>query len=323
MALAAIALGWSAPTSSAHPVTSASPVGSASRDSPVAQLPRQVDEQPEQLSAADAVILGLVEGITEYLPISSTGHLVVTERLLDLGTTEPSKAAIDSYTVIIQFGAILAVLLLYRKRVADVLLGIVGRSETGRRLLVALLVAFVPFGIVGFLFNEKVDEHLLEPVPIAIAWIVGGLAILLLIDRLRRNATVGTALDEITVRQAAIIGIVQVLALWPGVSRSLVTIVAALLVGLRLVAAVEFSFLLGLVTLGSASIFSAARDGSAVVDAYGLAMPALGVAVAALSAAAAVASLVAYLNRRDLKVFGWYRLAVGVATLALVATNVI
>ena len=269
------------------------------------------------------MILGLVEGITEYLPVSSTGHLVVTGELLDLGTTDASKKAIDSYTVIIQFGAILAVLIIYRKRVADVLLGVVGRSETGRRMLIALLVAFLPFGIIGLLFNESVDEHLLKPAPIAVAWLVGGLVILFLIDRLRQNATIGTALEEISVRQAAIIGIVQVLALWPGVSRSLVTIIAALLVGLRLVAAVEFSFLLGLVTLSSASIFSAVKDGPAVVDAYGLAMPALGVVVAAVAAAAAVTSLVAYLNRRDLKVFGWYRLAIGIATFALIGANVI
>ena len=309
----AIVLFGSAPAAS----SAASPASSGGA------VPRQVEEEPEQLSALDAVILGLVEGITEYLPVSSTGHLVVTGELLDLGTTDASKAAIDSYTVIIQFGAILAVLILYRKRVADVLLGVVGRSDSGRRLLIALLVAFLPFGIIGLLFNESVDEHLLKPAPIAVAWIVGGLVILFLIDRLRRDATIGTALEEISVRQAAIIGIVQVLALWPGVSRSLVTIIAALLVGLRLVAAVEFSFLLGLVTLSSASIFSAVRDGPAVVDAYGLAMPALGIVVAAVSAAAAVTSLVAYLNRRDLKVFGWYRLAIGIATFALIGANVL
>jgi len=203
---------------SAPAASSAAPPAAPPAAAPAA-VTQQVDDEPEHLSALDAVILGLVEGITEYLPVSSTGHLVVTGELLDLGTTEASKEAIDSYTVIIQFGAILAVLIIYRKRVADVLLGVVGRSESGRRMLIALLVAFLPFGIIGLLFNESVDEHLLKPVPIAIAWLVGGLVILFLLDRLRQNATIGTALEEISVRQAAIIGIVQVFALWPGVSR--------------------------------------------------------------------------------------------------------
>jgi undecaprenyl-diphosphatase len=185
------------------------------------------------------------------------------------------------------------------------------------------VVAFLPAAAVGLAGNAFIDDHLLEPVPIAAAWIVGGLAILLFIGRLRRDASEGTRLDEIVVRQAWIIGAMQVLALWPGVSRSLVTIVGALIAGLRLVDAVEFSFLLGLVTLSAASFFSAAKDGAAVVDAFGYAMPLLGIVVAGASAAVAVTSLVAYLGRRDLKVFGWYRLAAGALTLALVAANVI
>ena len=275
------------------------------------------------LSVLDAVILGVVEGITEYLPVSSTGHLVVTERLLDLGTDPSTKDAIDAYTVIIQFGAILAVLILYRERIAEILRGLVGRSEGGRRLLVALAVAFLPAAVVGLIGNAFVDEHLLEPVPVAIAWIVGGVAILLFIDRFQRGATEGTRIDEIVLRQAWIIGAMQVLALWPGVSRSLVTIVGALLAGLRMIDAVEFSFLLGLITLTAASFYSAAKDGQTVVDTFGIAMPLLGIVVAGLSAALAVRWLVGYLQRRGLGLFGWYRIVVGAATLVLVASGVI
>lgn len=300
-----------------------------SGDQPTTPSPARQDtsstspETTETLTAADAIILGLVEGITEYLPVSSTGHLIVTERLLGLGETEEAKDAIDSYTVIIQFGAILAVLFLYWPRIVQLSRGIVGRSETGGRLFRALVIAFIPAPIVGVVGNALIDEHLLKPIPVAIAWIAGGIGILVFMDQLRRDAHTGTALEDVTIRQAWIIGAMQVLALWPGMSRSLVTIVGALIAGMTLAAAVEFSFLLGLATLSAASLFFAVKDGSDVVDTYGWAMPLLGIAVAGLSAALAVRWLVAYLNKRDLKIFGWYRIVIGVATIVLVATEVI
>ena len=297
--------------------------GSAATANLVAQEPTDAAAPTETLSAADAIILGLVEGITEYLPVSSTGHLVVTERLLGIGETDEARDAIDSYTVIIQFGAIIAVVFLYWPRIVQLLRGIVGRSEPGRRLFHALVVAFIPAPIVGFVGSALIDEHLLKPIPIAAAWIVGGIGILVFVDRLRRDSHTGTLLEDVTIRQAVLIGGMQVLALWPGMSRSLVTIVGALLAGMTLAAAVEFSFLLGLATLSGASLYFAAKDGSEVVDTFGLAMPLLGIVVAGISAAVAVRSLVAYLNKRDLKIFGWYRIVIGVATIALVITDVI
>jgi undecaprenyl-diphosphatase len=275
------------------------------------------------LSVADAIVLGVVEGVTEYLPVSSTGHLVVTERLLDLGGTGPSDEAIDSYTVIIQFGAILAVIALYRRRVGELLAGLAGKDPIGRRVLVAVLAAFVPAAVVGLIGNAFIDDHLLEPVPIAAAWIVGGLAILLLSGRLRRALTIGTTLDNITMHQAIVVGMFQALALWPGSSRSLVTIVGAVFAGMTLGAAVEFSFLLGLVTLSAATVFAAAKDGSSVIETYGLATPLIGMIAALVSALIAVRAFIAYLNRRDLRIFGWYRVVIGALTLVLVATNVI
>lgn len=277
----------------------------------------------EQLPAWKAVILGLVEGVTEFLPISSTGHLLVAERLLDLGTTPATKDAIDAYTVIIQLGAIVAVLVVSWRRVLDVLNGLVGRSDTGRRLLVNLVISFVPAAVIGLLGKTLIEDELLKPVPVALAWIVGGAVILGLAALYRDAASTGFGLDTLTSRHAALIGGAQVLAMWPGVSRSLVTILGGILVGMKLRDAVEYSFLLGLLTLGAASVYSIAKDGSLVGDAYGWGSPLIGMAVAFVSALIAVKWMVAYLNNRDLTVFAWYRLGAGAATLLLVALGTI
>ena len=125
-----------------------------------------------KLPIGKAVVLGLVEGVTEFLPVSSTGHLLVAERLMDVGTkNDADKKATDAYTVIIQLGAILAVLLVSWKRVLEVLQGLIGKSAIGRRLLIALICAFVPAAAVGVLFNDAIDKRLLKPTPVALAWL--------------------------------------------------------------------------------------------------------------------------------------------------------
>jgi undecaprenyl-diphosphatase len=288
-----------------------------------ADEPAPVDD----LGAGHAIVLGLVEGITEFLPVSSTGHLVVSERLMNLGGEKGSeaRAALDSYTIIIQFGAILAILVISRQRVAAVVQGLFGRHVAGRRLLFNLMAAFGPAAVLGLAFGDTIDEHLLEPAPVAAALLLGGIAILVLTPwlRRRRDAVGGTRglLDDLTVRSALVIGVVQALALWPGTSRSLVTILGGLAVGLSIAAAVEFSFLLGLVTLTAATALSAMKDGGTIVDNYGVATPALGMLAAGVSAFVAVRSFVNYLNRKDLTVFGWYRIVAGVALVVLMATT--
>lgn len=286
---------------------------------------RTTGAESTSLPAWKAGVLGLVEGITEYLPISSTGHLHVVQRALDVGTTPATEAAADTYTITIQAGAIAAVLVLYRRRIADVARGALGRSDTGRRVLVAVVVAFVPAALTGVLFDDAIKDHLLEVGPIAAAWIVGALAIWSLVPRVQSRA-VGrsvAALDEITVRQASLIGAAQVLALWPGTSRSLVTIVAALAVGLSMSAAVEFSFVLGLVTLGAATAYDATSSGGELVDTFGLATPLLGLAVAFVSAVVAVRWMVSYLQTRDLRIFAVYRVLAAVVALALLAGDIV
>lgn len=266
------------------------------------------------LSTLDSIILGVVEGITEYLPVSSTGHLVIVQRWLGLGDAAGRQAA-DTYAIAIQIGAILAVLLLYRDRVASMLRGILGRDAEGRRVLGLLVASFIPAAAIGAAFGDTIKDELFSPGPVVIAWIVGG--IFLLAWKPRSGVV---SLVELTTSKAVIIGAAQVLALWPGVSRSLVTIAAALLVGLTLSAALEYSFLLGLATLSAATVFDLAKNGDSLVNDYGLARPLLGVLVAFVTAAAAVKWLVAYLAEKPLSRFGWYRLGAAAITLVLWST---
>ena len=278
----------------------------------------------QELTAAKAVVLGIVEGITEYLPISSSGHLLVTERLLNIGENKATRQAADTYTVVIQAGAILAVLLLSWKRVTAVLRGAIGRDVVGRRLLVALMIAFVPAALTGLVGESTIKEKLLEPIPVSIAWIVGAIAILAIGSKLHTRAqSSGRHLEAITNRDALTIGVVQILALWPGTSRSLVTILAALMLGLSLSAAVEFSFLLGLVTLGAATAKDLASHGAEMFDTYGVINPTIGFVVAFLAALVAVRWMITYLQHHSLNVFAYYRLAAAAVTITLVATNVL
>jgi len=272
------------------------------------------------LSVFAAVILGLVEGVTEYLPVSSTGHLLVANEVLGLGGTEASDRALDTYAICIQAGAILAVLVVYKERVRQMIDGLFGRSEEGRRVLLAILAAFVPTAILAITLFEFAKERLFNPTAIAIAWIVGGLAILVL-TRIRFFDRIGSELAAITFKQAALIGLLQALAVWPGTSRSLVTIVAGVLVGLSLRAAVEFSFLLGLVTLSAATALTALQDGGELVDTFGIVTPLVGLVVAFASAVIAVRWMVAWLNERGFEVFGWYRLAIGILTLGAIGAG--
>ncbi|MEM7337855.1 MAG: undecaprenyl-diphosphate phosphatase [Actinomycetota bacterium] len=278
----------------------------------------QSGDGSEGLSIFAAVVLGLVEGLTEYLPVSSTGHLLVTNEILGLGGTEDADRALEAYAICIQAGAILAVLVLYQERIRQMLDGLLGRSEEGRTVLLAVIAAFVPTAIIAFLFQDLVRDNLFGVVPIATAWLVGGIGILVL-TRSGVMERVGIELHHITLTQAGLIGIGQAIALWPGVSRSLITIIAALLVGLSLRAAVEFSFLLGLLTLTAATAYTALQDGELLVDTFGVVTPAIGLVVAFVAAVASVRWMVSWLQNRSLDVFGYYRIAIGIAAFAAVA----
>ena len=215
-----------------------------------------------------ALILGIVEGLTEYLPVSSTGHLILASWGLGLsGETAEAKRAIDSFNIVIQAGAIAAVLGLYRARVAQMCRGIVGKDEAGRRLAINLMIAFLPAAVLGPLLNDTIEQALFKPWPVIGALFVG--AWLMLAVAWNQKLLEGRSdleVEDVTWRIALLIGFGQCVAMWPGTSRSMMTIVAALLLGMRARAAAEFSFLLGLITLGAATCYSATEN-SAVTKA--------------------------------------------------------
>jgi undecaprenyl-diphosphatase len=267
-----------------------------------------------------ALVLGLVEGLTEYLPVSSTGHLLLAQRLMGIG----SSTASDAFAISIQGGAILAVLGLYRARVAQMMMGLLGRDQTGRHLLINLVAAFIPAAVLGLLLEKPIKKYLFGGDewglwPVVAAWFVGGLAILAVsFARRRRGATPSTGLDldQLTIRMALIVGFVQCIAMWPGVSRSLITIVSGVLVGLSLPAAVELSFLLGVITLTAATLYDALKHGPEMLATYGAAPLLIGFVSAWISAVLAVKWMVGYLKSHGMEIFGWYRVALAIAVAA-------
>lgn len=275
------------------------------------------------LSVLEAVVLGLVEGFTEFLPISSTGHLLVTARILDVGQSGRAEDALKAYEIAIQSGAILAVLGLYRHRFATMVEGATGRSDDGRRVLVAVILAFVPAAAVGFVGEQLIKDWLFGVWPVVAAWAIGGVLIVVFSRNGVLAPRAGRSLELITPRDALIIGVAQIAALWPGTSRSLVTIVAALLLGFSMAAAVEFSFLLGFLTLGAATGYSLVKDGELMVDVFGVLTPLIGLVAAFIAAVASMRWMVSYLQRHDLAVFGWYRIGVAAVTAVLVVASVI
>jgi undecaprenyl-diphosphatase len=307
-----------------------SPGGAAERTPPVAEL-----------DLGDAIVLGVVEGVTEFLPISSTGHLIIANDLLGLESDQPLtdatgqplwhkrpspqrpegvpltlKLAADTYAVVIQAGAIAAVVLLYWRQILGMVLGLAGRNASGVRLLRNVLLAFLPCAVAGFLLHDWIDRHLFS-VPAVIAALVAGAGLMLWAEQWRRrNSTPGLSRTEpadLTAKSALAIGLAQCLALWPGTSRSMVTIVGGYLAGLSPVKAAEFSFLVGLPTLTGAAVYKGWRSGGAMVEVFGWTPVLVGAGVAAVSAALAVRFLVGFLSRSGLAVFAYYRLGLAAA----------
>ena len=263
----------------------------------------------------DAVILGIVEGITEFLPVSSTGHLLVTQRLLGI----PESEAANSFAIVIQLGAILAVMRLSGARISKIVEGLRGRSEEGLRLLQCMIVAFMPAAVIGLLFDDVIESYLFGPKPIVAAWIVGGVVILWWSKTYGKREG-GRELEALHWRAALAIGILQCIAMWPGTSRSFITILAGVGVGLSLSAAVEFSFLLGVITLGAASCYSGLKHWSSLDD-LGFGLLAVGTIASFISAYFAVLWMVEWIKRRGMAVFGYWRIAAGLSVGYLISVG--
>ncbi len=284
---------------------------------------------PAPISPWEAALLGLVEGLTEYLPISSTGHLILVSAMLGR-TGDPG---LNAFNIVVQSGAILAVLGLYRVRIAEMVrdglawaAALAGRAGTtgrpvvwseraGLRLLVNLGIAFLPAAVLGPFADDAIERVLFHPRPVALALAVGGLVIFAFEPMRRRRATGGFDLAGLTVGRALLIGLAQCLAMIPGTSRSLATILAGLAVGLHPAAAAEFSFLLGLPTLGGATVYKALTAWPALSASVGPVPLVTGLLVAMVSAALAIRGFVAWLGRRGLAPFGVYRIVLAVVIL--------
>ena len=254
------------------------------------------------------VILGIVEGVTEFIPVSSTGHLIVAGESLGWTTDQAS-----TFEVFIQLGAILAILWLYRERLA----GAVRRARTeaaSRRFVASIMVAFLPAAIIGFLAHGFIKEHLFSVEVVAAALIVGGLAILV-IERLRPPLLVDDA-ERVPIRTALGIGFAQVLSLVPGTSRSGATILGAYCLGLSRRAAAEFSFFLAIPVMLAATLFDLYQSRS-ILDAGDIPVFAIGFLVAFVSALVVVRAFLGFVSRRSFSAFAWYRIGFGLLLLAL------
>jgi undecaprenyl-diphosphatase len=266
-----------------------------------------------------AVLLGIVEGITEYLPISSTGHLILASRFLGL-----AGAGSDAFDVVIQLGAILAVAVQYRTLLWSRAKGLATWERASVSLLASLVLGFVPTAIAGLLFRKTIKKFLFGSTPVAMALIVGGV-LMLIVEAWRstkqRTATtlpVHDSLDDVTPWRAFLIGLGQCVSLCPGASRSMCTIVAGQLTGLTTATAAEFSFLLGLPTLSAATLYEGYKSRDALLG-VGALNVALGLSVSFLVAWAVIRGFVAYLKSKGLAPFGVYRVALGVLVLILFA----
>lgn len=283
-----------------------------------------------------AIILGLVEGITEFLPVSSTGHLILAAAFLGLDTPD-RKAAVDAFTIVIQGGAILAVLGIYWPSVRVMIAGLLGKDPAGFRLLVNLLVAFIPAAILGTLLDDWIESRLFYAGPVIAALVVGGL-FMMFVDQWRagrfgihRALRQPKTIRDLTFRDCLLIGLLQCIAMWPGTSRSMMTITGGVFVGLKPREAAEFSFLLGLPTLGAATLYklyknlAIARETGTpnLFEQLGMFPVLLGIVAAAISAAVAVKWLVGFLNKHGLTAFGWYRLALAAVLLVLIGLGVV
>jgi undecaprenyl-diphosphatase len=266
------------------------------------------------MSIIDAIILGLVEGITEFLPVSSTGHLILTRDLLGL-----QGPAVDRQLIIIQAAAILAVCWEFRLKLFHTLFSL--HSEpASRRLVINLLIAFLPAAILGLIFKDKIEAILFKPVPVALALVIGGL-IILWAER-RKHAERAQDVDQITALDAAKIGAFQSLALIPGTSRSGATIIGGLLTGLSRRTAAEFSFFLAIPVMFAAAGYELwkARAELATTDVTPLVVSSV---VSFASALVATKFLLRYISKHSFAAFAWYRILFGGVILATAWTGLV
>ena len=258
-----------------------------------------------------AAIMGIVEGLTEFLPISSTGHLILTGSLLDF---HDDKAKV--FEIAIQTGAIFAVILVYWQKIRSTLIALPNEKQA-QQFAINVFVAFVPAVMLGLLFGKAIKAHLFTPVVVASAFIVGGFIILWAERRQQRNPAVVRihAVESMTTMDAIKVGLAQCLAMIPGTSRSGSTIIGGMLLGLSRKAAIDFSFYLAIPTLIGAGVYSLYKD-RALLSAADLPMFGVGLLFSFLSAWLCIRWLLRYIATHSFVPFAWYRITFGIVVLA-------
>lgn len=273
-----------------------------------------------------ALILGIVEGITEFLPVSSTGHLIIASALMGLGDDD-MKGAVDGFNIVIQGFALLAIAGLYFPRCWQMVKGLFGFDAAGRRLLINLIIAFLPIFLLGPMLYSTIMKHLFRPTPVLAALALGGVWMIWLDRRNRKLGDEGPSMeiDDITWKQALGIGLFQCASMWPGTSRAMTTIAGGVMLGLKPARSAEFSFLLGLPTIGGAMAYQLYKDfyrdsetdAATMIDTLGWLPIIVGCVTTVIFAALAVKWLVKFLEHHGLALFGWYRIALCVIMASL------
>lgn len=264
-----------------------------------------------------ALILGIVEGLTEFLPISSTGHLILAGDLLGF---HDEKAQV--FEIAIQTGAMLAIVWEYRRRFAGVVMGAFS-DPAAQKFLLNLLVAFIPAAVLGLAFGSMIKKHLFFAVPVALAFIVGGVIILWVEKRFKKDRVDRvTSVDDMTWQDALKVGFAQTFALIPGTSRSGATIIGGMLFGLSRKAATEFSFFLAVPTLMAAGGYSLLKHRS-LLSSADIGFFAVGFVAAFISAFICVRWLLRYITTHDFVIFAWYRIVFGLVVLITAYTGLV
>lgn len=254
-----------------------------------------------------AFILGIVEGITEFIPVSSTGHLILAGDLLGF---DDERAKV--FDIFIQLGAILSIVWLYREKLSGVIRELPERNDA-RRFIVNLIAAFLPAAVIGLAAHKAIKAYLFHPITVATALVIGGV-VMLLIERMKQSSHVNST-GDITIRQAVGIGMAQCLALFPGVSRSGATIMGGLVIGLERKVAAEFSFFLAIPTMFAATGYDLFQNRT-LLSASDIPLFVLGFVTAFISALIVVKAFLKYVSRHDFTGFAYYRIIFGLMVLA-------
>ena len=255
------------------------------------------------------LLIGVVEGLTEFLPVSSTGHIILAEELLNF-QGPPGKV----FEIVIQLGAILAICLLYRMKIWTTVQGVLHRDKQAVRFATAIVVAFLPAAVVGVAAHKYIKSVLFNPMVVAIALVVGGVAIPV-IERYAQRPRI-KSLDEVDLKTALLVGLCQCLAMIPGVSRAGATIMGARVFRVDRATAAEFSFFLAMPTMLGATVYDLYKNWSALDWSHG-GIIALGFVAAFVTALLVVSAFVRFISRHGFAVFAWYRIAVGALALIL------